>query len=81
MPLYYVQNFTYDGPGSSKMYGAMGAHNHDQANQFTTDCIAYLKQVGCVNVKETGSFASNQAEPLQGKEMRWDVLQSKWVKA
>ncbi|QQR43507.1 hypothetical protein JKA73_31475 [Myxococcus xanthus] len=81
MPLYYVQNFTYDGPGSSKMYGAMGAHNHSQANQFTTDCLAYLAAIGCTNVTATGSFASNQAEPLHGKEMRWDVLLGKWVKA
>nr|WP_216612642.1 hypothetical protein [Myxococcus xanthus] len=63
------------------MYGAMGAHNHSQAVQFTTDCLAYLTAIGCKNVQATGSFASNQAEPAHGKEMCWDALQSRWVKA
>lgn len=42
MPLFYVQKFSYDGPGDSICYGEMGAHDHGKSNQFTTDIKEYL---------------------------------------
>jgi hypothetical protein len=80
MALYYVQNFAYDGPGSSRMYGEMGAHDHNKANKFSVDCLAYLQSKGCKNIAP-GHFMSNQGQPADGKEMTWDDLAGKWEKA
>ncbi|CAL2079356.1 hypothetical protein [Tenacibaculum sp. 190524A02b] len=78
MPKYYVQNFTYDGPGDSLCYGEMGAHNHDQSNQFTIDVKAYLTSQGATHIRE-GHFQSNQNKPANGKLFKWK--DNKWVKA
>ena len=78
MASYYVQNFSYDGPGESKCYAEMNAHDHDQSTQFSVDVTAYLTGMGLKNIRP-GKFLSNQPAPAQGKEFRWDG--SRWVKS
>ncbi len=78
MPLFYVQKFSYDGPGDSLCYGEMGAHDHGQSNQFTTDIKEYLTNQGSTNIKE-GKFKSNQSKPDNGKLFAWNG--KKWLKA
>lgn len=78
MPVYYVQNFTYEGPGDSLCYGKQDAHNHKRANQFTVDVTEYLQNQGCQNI-HPGKFMSNQPKPNHGKEFIWDDNQKKWV--
>lgn len=80
MPKYYVQKFTYDGPGESVCYGAEDAHNHSVASQFTVDVKQYLVSKGCKNIVP-GPFLSSQPKPSgSGKEFRWDAKKKKWVK-
>ena len=79
MPQYYVQNFTYDGPGDSRCYGEMEGHNHAIANQFTVDVTAYLVNQGLLNI-HAGNFLSNQPRPVPGKEFRWDSRVRRWIK-
>lgn len=78
MPLFYVQKFSYDGPGDSICYGEMGAHDHGKSNQFTTDIKEYLTKQGSTNITE-GKFKSNQSKPNNGKPFTWNG--KKWVKA
>lgn len=80
MPSYYVQKFTYDGPGESKCYGAMGAHDHDSSVKFSVDVKAYLQDKGLKNVVG-GPFLSNQPAPADGKEFKWDEKSKHWVKS
>ena len=80
MPNYYVQKFSYDGPGESVCYGAEDAHNHSVASQFTVDVKQYLTNQGCKNIT-AGQFLSNQSKPSGGgKEFRWDNKVKKWVR-
>ncbi|CAL2056253.1 hypothetical protein [Tenacibaculum sp. 190524A05c] len=74
---YNVQHFTYDGPGDSLCYGRQDDHNHQQANQFTIDVTAYLQAQGCTHI-HAGPFRSNQPEPANGKEFRWNG--ANWVR-
>jgi len=83
MPQYYVQNFSHASGGNSTFYAAMGAHNHNRSNQFTTDIKDWLQttwhwQKGAVT---PGQFLSHQGKPLQGHEMVWSDAKNKWVKA
>lgn len=77
MAQYYVQKFSYDG-GDSLAYGEMGAHDHDQASQFTVDVTAYLTTSGCRNIVP-GTFRSSQPEPKDGKSFNWNG--KKWIKS
>lgn len=79
MSSYNVQNFSYDGPGDSLCYGEQDVHDHERAVQFTIDVADYLKGQGCTNIV-AGKFRSNQPEPDNGKEFRWNDGKWKYVK-
>ncbi len=77
MPLYYVQKFSYAGPGESLCYGEMGSRDHDVSNQFSVDLTKYLTAKGSKNIL-AGNFRSNQPVPANGKEFNWNG--TNWIK-